>query len=62
MENTKLVEENKDPKSTEDNDVVRVLSDAKVDVDIEPDVKSNDVKIQLCSCSIVLYCFSNREK
>ena len=32
----------------------------QVDVDIEPKVKSNDVKIQFCSCSIILYCFSPR--
>lgn len=39
---------------------VNVLSgDNKVDVEIEPDVKSNDVYIQLCSCSMILNCFSN---
>ena len=40
---------------------VEALSNNKVDVEIEPDVKSNRVALQLCSCSIVLNCFSNRE-
>lgn len=39
---------------------LKLLDDNQVDVDIDPNVKSNDVKIQLCSCSIVLYCFSPR--
>jgi hypothetical protein len=29
-----------------------------VDVDIEPDVKHNVTNIQLCSCSIILNCFT----
>lgn len=40
---------------------VEALSNNKVGVEIEPDVKSNRVAIQICSCSIVMNCFSNRE-
>jgi hypothetical protein len=43
-----------------DNDNNKILSDAKVDVEIEPDVKSNYVKIQICSLSIVLNCFNSQ--
>ena len=44
-----------EPNKSDDN--VNALSDNKVDVDIEPDVKSNNVNLQMCSCSIVLNCF-----
>ena len=47
--------------SGDENDVndVNVLSgDNKVDVDIEPDVKSNDVYLQICSCSLVFNCLT----
>jgi hypothetical protein len=37
---------------------VEALNNNKVDVDIEPDVKSNDVKLSLCSLSCVFNCFS----
>ena len=48
------VEENKN-----EDDNVNVLSgDNKVNVDIEPDVKSNDVYLQLCSCSLVFNCLT----
>jgi hypothetical protein len=40
-------------------DDVNALSDNKVGVDIEPDVKSNNVNLQICSCSIVFNCFTN---
>jgi hypothetical protein len=40
-------------------DDVNALSDNKVDVEIEPDVKSNDVVVQICSCSLVFNCFSS---
>jgi len=40
-------------------DDVNALSDNKVGVEIEPDVKSNNVHLQLCSCSIVLNCFTH---
>ena len=36
---------------------VNAFCNDKVDVEIEPDVKSNKVYIHLCSCSIVLNCF-----
>ena len=47
--------------SGDENDVndVNVLSgDNKVDVDIEPDVKSNDIYLQICSCSLVFNCLT----
>jgi hypothetical protein len=38
---------------------VKILDgDNKVDVEIEPDVKNNTTKIQLCSCSIIFNCFT----
>ncbi len=40
-------------------DDINTLSDNKVDVEIEPDVKSNDVVVQICSCSLVFNCFSS---
>ncbi len=40
-------------------DDINALSDNKVDVEIEPDVKSNDVVVQICSCSLVFNCFSS---
>jgi hypothetical protein len=43
------------PKKEEE---VNALSDNKVDVEIEPDVKSNKINIQLCSCSILFNCFT----
>ena len=36
------------------------LSDNKVDVEIEPDVKSNIVKIQICSCALIFNCFDKK--
>jgi len=41
-------------------DDINVLSgDNKIDVGIKPDVKSNDVYLQLCSCSLVFNCFAS---
>jgi hypothetical protein len=57
----KNIELNKNSENSDKNndDDVNVLSgDNKVDVDIKPDVKSNDVYLQLCSCSIVFNCFT----
>ena len=45
--------------STTDKDI-NALSDNKVDVEIEPDVKANRVDIRICSCSLVFHCFSNK--
>ena len=44
-----------------DNDI-NALSDNKVDVEIEPDVKANQVDIRICSCScsLVFHCFSSK--
>lgn len=46
--------------NTEQETEVDALNNNKVDVDIEPDVKSNDVVLQICSCSLscVFNCFS----
>ena len=41
---------------------VEALSDNKVDVDIEPDVKSNRVSVNLCSFMISLSCCSKVDK
>lgn len=38
------------------------LNDNTVDVEIEPDVKSNDVKLSLCSLSFVFNCFSGNNR
>lgn len=40
------------------DDDINALSNNKVEVDIDPNVKSNKVNIQMCSCSIVFNCFS----
>ena len=40
-----------------DNEV-EALSNNKVGVEIEPDVKENRVVVQICSCSITWNCFS----
>ena len=42
----------------EDNKEIELLNRNKIDVEIEPDVKSNNVNLQMCSCSIVFNCFS----
>ena len=47
-----------DEKKEEDDDIKVLNGDNKVDVDIKPDVKSNDVYLQLCSCSMVFNCFT----
>jgi len=39
-----------------------ILSNDNVDVDIEPDVKSNRIFIQCLSCSIILNCCLPRKK
>jgi hypothetical protein len=46
------------------DDDINALSDNKVSVDIEPDVKSNVVPIQICSCSfsLVFHCFTRNDK
>ena len=52
-----LVSEEKRPTDVAETEV-DALNNNKVDVDIEPDVKSNDVKLSLCSLSCVFNCFS----
>lgn len=58
-----LVEDpNEQKEETRPTDVaeteVDALNNNKVDVEIEPDVKSNNVVVQICSCSLVCNCFS----
>jgi len=53
--------DNKDKPDVTNDDNINLLSgDNQVDVEIEPDVKSNNVNIhlQFCSCSVFLHCFS----
>ena len=42
-----------------DDDINVLSGDNKIDVGIKPDVKSNDVYLQLCSCSLVFNCFAS---
>jgi hypothetical protein len=49
---------NKDENVKQDDDVNVLSGDNKIDVGIKPDVKSNDVYLQLCSCSLVFNCFT----
>ena len=52
-------------KETDDKETdkeLNALSDNKVDVEIEPDVKSNNVKINLCSLSCIFNCFSGNKR
>jgi len=44
-----------------DNEDIKALSNNKVDVEIEPDVKSNKINLQMCYCPIVFYCFTRPE-
>ena len=37
---------------------INALANNNVAVDIDPNVKSNNVNVQMCSCSIVFNCFS----
>lgn len=48
-------------KTQEDNDI-EALSNNKVDVEIEPDVKANVVKINMCSFVCSLNCLSRPAK
>ena len=41
---------------------VEALSNNKVDVEIEPDVKSNRVYLQICSLSFIFSCCSPNSK
>jgi hypothetical protein len=50
--------ENNEDKINKDDDVNVLSGDNKIDVGIKPDVKSNDVYLQLCSCSMVFNCFT----
>jgi hypothetical protein len=56
-----IVSEEKRPTDAAETEV-DALNNNKVDVEIEPDVKSNDVKLSLCSLSFVFNCFSGNNK
>jgi hypothetical protein len=67
LENDVVFEEVKDDDEEKEqlvevkDDDVNVLSgDNKVDVEIEPDVKSNKLYLQFCSCSFILNCFNKK--
>jgi hypothetical protein len=55
-------ENDKNPKTINDDDINLLSGDNDIDVGIKPDVKQNDVKIQICSCSlsIILNCFNKK--
>lgn len=56
--NNDLIKKTEQLDKNNEDDINVLSGDNKVDVDIKPDVKSNDVYLQLCSCSIVFNCFT----
>ncbi len=50
------------PDNVNEETEIDALNNNKVDVDIEPDVKANDVKINLCSLSCIFNCFSGNKR
>jgi len=44
--------------SDDSSEDINALANNNVAVDIDPNVKSNNVNLQMCSCSIVFNCFS----
>lgn len=44
--------------SDDSGEDINALANNNVAVDIDPNVKSNNVNVQMCSCSIVFNCFS----
>jgi len=54
--------DSEEPKPESEQSKVEALSDNKVDVEIEPDVKSNRVSLNLCSFMISLSCCSKVDK
>ena len=61
---TDAVDKMKNNNDNHDDDVNVLSGDNKVDVEIEPDVKSNKINmyVQICSCSIIFHCFSNNKE
>jgi hypothetical protein len=56
-------EKEEEVKKEEDQDQeIDALSNNKVGVKIEPNVLSNKVLIQLCSCSILVNCFTKKDE
>ena len=58
MEKKVITNEPSSKNINQDDDDINALSNNKVAVDIDPNVKSNNVNLQMCSCSIVFNCFS----
>jgi hypothetical protein len=58
---TQPIDEIEEKDETEEKKDIKALSNNNVDVEIEPDVKSNNVNLHMCSCSIVLNCFSSNK-
>lgn len=58
MEKKVIINELPSKSINQDDDDINALSNNKVGVDIDPDVKSNNVNIQMCSCSLIFNCFS----
>jgi hypothetical protein len=55
-----VIESPETASTKKENIDTNVLSgDNQVDVEIEPDVKGNITRIQLCSCTFILNCFTN---
>jgi hypothetical protein len=55
-----VIESHEPAPTKKENIDTNVLSgDNQVDVEIEPDVKGNITRIQLCSCTFILNCFTN---
>ena len=64
MDNEKKVigKEPETPQEDNKNELQAFCNDNnKVDVDIEPDVKSNHVNLQMCMCSFIINCFSTKK-
>jgi len=52
------MERGQNEKKAKEDDINVLSGDNKVDVEIEPKVKGNDVYLQFCSCSLVFNCFT----
>jgi hypothetical protein len=60
MEKKVITSEPKEILNDDDNNI-DTLNNNKVGVDIDPNVKSNKVNLQICSCSIIFNCFSTNK-
>lgn len=48
--------------SRDGDEPIRALSDNKVEVDIDPETKGNQVNVQLCSLSLIFNCCARERK